>query len=77
MVSGVGRGIGVLDGSGDRRREGVVLGVNLESPIVTDRDFVALCHSDALFPNYFGKTCSHCRKRFVSLSSNLSCFLSK
>jgi len=26
MVSGVGRGTGVLDGRGDRRREGAVLG---------------------------------------------------
>jgi len=35
VVSGIGRGMGVLDGSGDRRREGAVLGVNLWRPIVT------------------------------------------
>ena len=34
MVSWVGRGMGVLDGGGDRRREGVVLGVNLGRPVV-------------------------------------------
>jgi len=32
VVSGVGRGIGVLDGDGDRRRERAVLGVNLGRP---------------------------------------------
>jgi len=35
MVSGVGRGMGVLEGGGDRRRKGAVFGVNLELPIVT------------------------------------------
>jgi len=40
MVSGIGRGTGVLDGGGDRRREGK-FGVNLERPIVTSGDFVA------------------------------------
>ena len=39
MVSCVGRGMGVLDGGGDRRREGAVLGVNLGRPIVTNKDF--------------------------------------
>ena len=29
MVSGVGRGMGVLDGGANHRREGAVLGVNL------------------------------------------------
>jgi len=38
MVSGVGRGMGALDAGGDRRREGAVLGVNLERPIVTNGD---------------------------------------
>ena len=46
----VGRGTGVLDGSSYRRREGAVLGVNLEHPIVTNRDFAT-----RLFPNYFGQ----------------------
>jgi len=35
-----------------------VLGVNLGRPIVTNGDFVAwLCESDALFLNYFRRTC--------------------
>jgi len=39
-----------------RRREGVVLGMNLGRPIVTKWDFVAyLCESDTLFPNDFGE----------------------
>jgi len=41
MVSGVGRGIGVLDGSGDRRRERGSFGMNLGRLIVTNGDFVA------------------------------------
>jgi len=40
-VSGVGRGTGILDGSGDRRRERGSLGVNLGGPVVTNGDFVA------------------------------------
>ena len=54
MLSKVGRGMGV---SSDRGREGAILGVNLVRPIVTNGDSVALCESDALFPNYFGRTC--------------------
>jgi len=41
MVSGVGREMGVLDGGGDRRREGAVLGVNLGRSIVSNGEFVA------------------------------------
>ena len=41
MVSGVGRGTGVLHGGVDRRRGRAVLVVNLERPIVTNRDFDA------------------------------------
>jgi len=48
MVSGVGRGMGVLDGGGDRRMEGAVLGVNLGRPIVTNGAF-----ETRLFSNYF------------------------
>jgi len=48
MVSGVGRGMGVLDGGGDRRRARGSFGVNLGRPIVTNGDFATL-----LFPNYF------------------------
>jgi len=47
VVSGVVRDMGVLDGSGDRRREGAVLKVNLGRPIVINGD------GDALSPNYF------------------------
>jgi len=39
MVSGVGRGMGVLDGGGDCRGERAVLGVNLGRPIVTNGAF--------------------------------------
>jgi len=39
VVRGVGRGMGVLDGDGDRRREDAVLGVNLGRPIVTNGAF--------------------------------------
>jgi len=48
MVSGVGRGMGVLDGVVIVEGKGS-LGVNLGHPIVTNGD------GDALFPNYFGK----------------------
>ena len=41
MVSGVGQGMDVLDGDGDRRREGTVLVVNLGHLIITNGDFVA------------------------------------
>ena len=41
MVSGVGRGMGVLDGGGDRPRRRGSFGVNLGRPIVTNGDFVA------------------------------------
>jgi len=43
VVSAVRRGMGVLDGVGDRRRgEGFpVLEVNLGRPIVTNGDFIA------------------------------------
>jgi len=50
MVSGVARRMDVLDEVDDCRREGAVLGVNLERPIVTNGDFAT-----QLFPNYFGQ----------------------
>ena len=40
VVSGVGQGMGVLDGGRDRLREGTILGVNVGHPIVTNGDFV-------------------------------------
>jgi len=44
MVSEVGRGMGrVLDGGGERRREGAVLGVNLGRPIVTNGPLLRSC----------------------------------
>jgi len=55
VVSEVGRGMGVLNGSGDHKRGMGSLGVNLGHPIVTDGDFVKLCESDALFQTYFGE----------------------
>jgi len=41
MVSEVGRGMRILDGGGDRRREGAVSMVNAGHPIVANGDFVA------------------------------------
>jgi len=46
MVSGVGRGMGILDGGGDRRRGRGSFGREFRVPILTDGDFVAqLCGS--------------------------------
>jgi len=46
VVSGVGLGMRALDFGGDRQRARGSLGVNLQHPIVTNRDFVAsLCGS--------------------------------
>jgi len=39
MVRGVGQGMGVLDGGGDRRRGRGSFGVNVGRPIVTNRAF--------------------------------------
>ena len=41
VMSGVGRGMGALDGGDDRLRERSVLGMNLGRIIVTNGDFVA------------------------------------
>ena len=41
MVSGVSRGMGVLDRAEIVEGEGAVLGVNIEHPIVTNGDFTA------------------------------------
>ena len=41
MVSGVGRGMGVLDGMEIVEREEAVLGVNVGNPIVTNGNIVA------------------------------------
>jgi len=46
VASGVGRGMGVLDGDGYRRRGRAALGLNLGRPIVTIGDFAT-----RLFPN--------------------------
>jgi len=53
VVSGVGRGMGVIDGGGDRQAEGAVLGMNLGRPVVTNWD------GDALFEITFGRTCHY------------------
>jgi len=54
VVSAVSRGMGVLNGGGDRRREGAVLGINVGHPIVTSgtlwRFFSALGGGDVAFP---------------------------
>jgi len=50
MVSGIGRGIGVLDGVIIVEREGAVLGVNFARPIITNGDYAT-----RLFLNYFGQ----------------------
>jgi len=58
MVNGVGRGTGVLDGGGDRRRKGEVVG----HPIVTNGDFTAILLLLLLQDEQFGDKCgaSHC-----------------
>jgi len=50
IVSGVGRGMGVLAGGRNRWREKAVLGVNLGCSIVTNGNFAT-----RLFTNYFGQ----------------------
>jgi len=47
MVSGVGRGVAVLDEMVIVEGEGTVLGINVGRHIITNGD------SDILFPNYF------------------------
>jgi len=54
VSDGVGRGMGVLDGGGDRRSRRAVWGREyVVRPIVTIGNFVAT----RLFPNYFGISC--------------------
>ena len=63
--SGVGRGMGVLDGGRDRRREGAVLEVNVRHLIINQRGLcglVVFCRegwrvATRLFPNYIGISC--------------------
>jgi len=43
VVSGVGQGMGALDGGRDHRREGEVLGVNVGHPIVTNGTLLRSC----------------------------------
>jgi len=50
MVSGVSRGMRVLDEVVIVEGEGTVLGLNLERPIATNGDFAT-----RLFQNYFGQ----------------------
>jgi len=56
VMSGVDRGMGVVDGSGDRRREGAVLCINVGHPIVTS-GVSAWGVAMRLFPNYFEISC--------------------
>jgi len=55
-VSGVGRGVGVLDGVVIVKGEGAVLVVNVRRPIITKG-------MDELFRNYFGKDLLYLRPR--------------
>jgi len=77
MVSGVGRGMGVLDGGDDRRREWAVLEVNLGRPIVTNGDFAT-----QLFLNYFGISCFYramhysAKRGLIAIACRLSVCLS-
>jgi len=48
VVSGVGRGMGVLDEGGDRRKGRAVLGVNVWRSIVTNGDWAATQNSGGL-----------------------------
>ena len=52
MVSGFGRGMGVLDGGDNRRRRRAVLGMNLGRSIVTNGTFRRSCSQITL-----GTTC--------------------
>jgi len=53
VVSEFGRGMRVLDGGGDRRREWAVLGVNLGRPIVTNGAFATRSSQFTLYKLYF------------------------
>jgi len=61
MVSGVGRGMGVLDGVEIVVGKGAVLGVNVGHAVVINGNFAALLFSAVrlarLFPNDFGISC--------------------
>jgi len=56
MVSGVSRGMGVLDGVMIVEGEWAVLGVSLGRPIVSNRDFAT-----RLFPDTLDRTCYYIR----------------
>ena len=75
MVSLVGRGMGVLDGGGDRRREGTILGVNLGHPIVTDgtlrHSYSVVRGGDAALPKLGkGRYVRRCSVRAMYLSAS-------
>jgi len=50
VMNGVGRGMGVLDRGGDRRRGRGILGMNMGRSIVTNRDFVAVVQERRALP---------------------------
>ena len=69
MMSGVGRGMSVLDGSGDRRRGRGSFGGEFGASHCNNGDFVALlCESDALFPSYIGEDLLICRESVQRIS---------
>jgi len=45
VVTEVGRGMGVLNGGGNRRRKGTILAVNVGHPILTNGDFMVYLFS--------------------------------
>jgi len=59
VVRGVDRGIGVLNGSGDRRREGAVLWMNLGRPIVLTNGAFAARSSQITLRTCSSTLCNH------------------
>jgi len=59
VVSGVGREMGVLDGEAIVEGEGAVFGGEFGASHCSQRGLrcIVVRESNALFPNYFGRTC--------------------
>jgi len=69
VVSGVSRGMGVLDGDGDGRMGRDSSEVNMGHPIVTNGILCSRGVAMRLFPNYFVISC----RRYVALVVVLCC----